>query len=977
MQLLVLAALVAVATAGAPLAHGKVGIVAQDYYDPQETYTNLLHLERVLRCQQESAPAPEDGSAPEQRWRRRRRSFQLAAAGDGLSERSGPPPPANGGPTAVDDTSPQDRLERRVTELEADVRRIDQEKEEIRVKYTTVLKRLRRLQVSSSENWDVKSPPSTVGDGSSPAVPPWSPADRPQWVGNGAISRTSTVSAGSSGGDGSLQLANGPWRGSGEMSPPRPGATQQLCPSEGEGRLGVTAGTVERTEGVRRSDDRPRSPKQTDGAPPSGRLRSDGDPLSGSTSRSGGGSPVPRSTGLTSDGGAAPADSVFDGSHAAHETADSNLPSESHSDFAGGESSCGDPGDCSATVSSTHPGRDSPPHCGVGSTNSGIGSDRPGSTGHVVAEYNSERPGSGKTVHSSTGNSPTGRRSTEHSSAAQSRAARSSAAQSPAAQSPAAQSPAAHRSAAHSPTAHSPAGDSLSGHSFGIIERSPTGHNSARRRSSRPGSSHSTPVTVGRSGSSGAVEGSATSPAAVLGRSSSHPVATTHNSERLQNPAVDVSSGFSQWFAGEEVVTTEGGSREAVEDQIRRLSEAGLSPSRRPLLHSGGEANVSTENSHGSPVLSETSDTAQESISEEIPVPGSPPMHQPPPRPASPKEDAVPHDGGDTYTGGGGDICGSFRGWPTGSGSPPLLSPLVVFARPPDQTDGVKSLCEVTDSATQTETEHRSDAETIAALEATLRRKDSVIATMQSNLAKVERQLVGTRQQLQTIEADVLRRLEEAEQSWQRKRRQLQVDLADERAVSQTLHAVEADLTEQLRRCRRRCAELEAGLPDRSERGAAAERGTETRCRRSRSRRLAVLCHQLTEHVGRLMAAQTRLTGELLSTLQQLFSLFTVHNPAVAAPCQEATLATLPLWLPWLAAEARLACRDRQQRHLDPVSPPEALPSPPVGGAPPHLSALVRQVWDDIERLRRLDLEEPASLGEVEDRPPPIEESME
>ncbi|KAF0310627.1 hypothetical protein FJT64_018422 [Amphibalanus amphitrite] len=489
-----------------------------------ETYTNLLHLERVLRCQQESAPAPEDGSAPEQRWRRRRRSFQLAAAGDGLSERSGPPPPANGGPTAVDDTSPQDRLERRVTELEADVRRIDQEKEEIRVKYTTVLKRLRRLQVSSSENWDVKSPP--------------------------------------------------------------------------------------------------------------------------------------------------------------------------------------------------------------------------------------------------------------------------------------------------------------------------------------------------------------------------------------------------------------------------------------------------------------------ESISEEIPVPGSPPMHQPPPRPASPKEDAVPHDGGDTYTGGGGDICGSFRGWPTGSGSPPLLSPLVVFARPPDQTDGVKSLCEVTDSATQTETEHRSDAETIAALEATLRRKDSVIATMQSNLAKVERQLVGTRQQLQTIEADVLRRLEEAEQSWQRKRRQLQVDLADERAVSQTLHAVEADLSEQLRRCRRRCAELEAGLPDRSERGAAAERGTETRCRR-RSRRLATLCHQLTEHVGRLMAAQTRLTGELLSTLQQLFSLFTVHNPAVAAPCQEATLATLPLWLPWLAAEARLACRDRQQRHLDPVSPPEALPSPPVGGAPPHLSALVRQVWDDIERLRRLDLEEPASLGEVEDRPPPIEESME
>ncbi|XP_043189494.1 cuticle protein 19-like [Amphibalanus amphitrite] len=35
MQLLVLAALVAVATAGAPLAHGKVGIVAQDYYEPR------------------------------------------------------------------------------------------------------------------------------------------------------------------------------------------------------------------------------------------------------------------------------------------------------------------------------------------------------------------------------------------------------------------------------------------------------------------------------------------------------------------------------------------------------------------------------------------------------------------------------------------------------------------------------------------------------------------------------------------------------------------------------------------------------------------------------------------------------------------------------------------------------------------------------------------------------------------------------
>ncbi|XP_043189493.1 uncharacterized protein LOC122363831 [Amphibalanus amphitrite] len=926
-----------------------------------ETYTNLLHLERVLRCQQESAPAPEDGSAPEQRWRRRRRSFQLAAAGDGLSERSGPPPPANGGPTAVDDTSPQDRLERRVTELEADVRRIDQEKEEIRVKYTTVLKRLRRLQVSSSENWDVKSPPSTAGDGSSPAVPPWSPADRPQWVGNGAISRTSTVSAGSTGGSGSPRLANGPWRGSGERSPPRPGATQQLCPSEGEGRLGVTAGSVERTEGVR-SDDRPRSPKQTDGAPPNSRLRSDGDPLSGSTSRSGGGSPVPRSTGLTSDGGAAAADSAFDGSHLAHETADSHLPSESDSDFAGGESSCGDPGDCSATVSSTHPGRDSPPHRGAGSTNSGIGSSWPGSTGHGGAEYGSDRPGSGKTVHSSTGNSPTGRRSTRHKSTEH-----SSAAQSPAAQSPAAQSPAEHSPATHSPT----------GHSSGITERRSIGHSSARRRASRPGSSHSTPAAIGRPGSSGAVEMSATSPAAVLGRSSSHPVATKHDNERLRNPAVDVPSGCSQWSATEAAPHAGEGSREAVEDQIRRLSAAGLSPTRQPMTDSGGDENVSTENPHGSPVLSETSDTVQESISEEIPVPGSPPTHQPPPRAPSPKEDTVPQgDGGDTYTGGGGDICGSFRGWPTGGGSPPLLSPLVVFARPPDQADGVKSLCEVTDSATQTETEHRGDAETIAVLEAVIRRKDSVIATMQSNLAKVERQLVGTRQQLQTIEADVLRRLEEAEQSWRRKRRQLQVDLADERAVSQTLHAVEADLSEQLRRCRRRCAELEAGLPDRSERGAAAERGTETR-RRSRSRRLATLCHQLTEHVGRLMAAQTRLTGELLSTLQQLFGLFTLHNPAVAAPCQEATLATLPLWLPWLAAEARLACRDRQQRHLDPVSPPEALPSPPVGGAPPHLSALVRQVWDDIERLRRLDLEEPASLGEVEDRPPPIEESME
>ena len=56
-----------------------------------------------------------------------------------------------------------------------------------------------------------------------------------------------------------------------------------------------------------------------------------------------------------------------------------------------------------------------------------------------------------------------------------------------------------------------------------------------------------------------------------------------------------------------------------------------------------------------------------------------------------------------------------------------------------------------------------------------MRRKDSVIAGMQSSLAKVEAQLVATRQQLQTIEADVLQRLSGAEQTWRRKRRQLQV----------------------------------------------------------------------------------------------------------------------------------------------------------------------------------------------------------
>ena len=67
---------------------------------------------------------------------------------------------------------------------------------------------------------------------------------------------------------------------------------------------------------------------------------------------------------------------------------------------------------------------------------------------------------------------------------------------------------------------------------------------------------------------------------------------------------------------------------------------------------------------------------------------------------------------------------------------------------------------------------------------------------------------------------------------------------------------MESDLADQLRRCRRRCADLEASLAERAERGLAAGRGSETR-RRLRSRRLAVLCHQLTEHVGRLMAAQT------------------------------------------------------------------------------------------------------------------------
>lgn len=94
--------------------------------------------------------------------------------------------------------------------------------------------------------------------------------------------------------------------------------------------------------------------------------------------------------------------------------------------------------------------------------------------------------------------------------------------------------------------------------------------------------------------------------------------------------------------------------------------------------------------------------------------------------------------------------------------------------------------------------------------------------------------------------------------------------------------------------------------------------------------------------------------------------MFRSSCPEPPPPCDAATLSNLHLWLPWLTAEAKIACRARLRSLTDepPQSPPEALVSPPPAGStePPHLAALVAQVWSDIERLRQVELDTSADV---------------
>ena len=260
-----------------------------------------------------------------------------------------------------------------------------------------------------------------------------------------------------------------------------------------------------------------------------------------------------------------------------------------------------------------------------------------------------------------------------------------------------------------------------------VIKPVQSGSGPAQPGSAKLGSSHSIPAGFGRLVLSGsrASSRSAFSPEPAFNRSASHPDerprgdSTPRGEFNTRSHAAELPTGRAGWTVSE-AAPAGGGQRQAVEDQIDLARHCGtdFSPTGQPGINPSGDADEFMKYSDGSPVLSASEFAARSnSNSESHPVHGSPPRQQLP-RAASPEEDSVPHghggNSGDTYISAGGAACNSFAAWPAdggAGGSPPLLSPLVLFARQSSPPGAVKALCEVADTGTQTDTTEGDDTE--------------------------------------------------------------------------------------------------------------------------------------------------------------------------------------------------------------------------------------------------------------------------